>query len=345
MRIHCIEPARTLSAHRAILHHPRLNGLAVRLLLCALTRPQSTGETLETIAARMPEGRAALATARRQITAEGFYHLRRRQNPQTGAWTTETMVTDAPLLDPGAVETAWAASRPGSGRHDNAPPTAGNPSVGEAGGRDPGASPQGVTTGGKTLPPPPPPATPPPATPPPAPPTPPAGRATPEAAAEAPAAAASGAAPDTRLGEAARLLLRAVESQPLLRIGVAEALRLAPLVAEWLARGVSFGELRLTLISGLPKVVHSAAALLKNRLERKLPPRPDPAPPPPVRHECPECAVPVAQPGVCRACTGLPPTGTVPHRPAPEIAVSGAARVRSQLRHGAPTPTTRRGRR
>ncbi|MFF8643554.1 hypothetical protein [Streptomyces sp. NPDC015345] len=79
-------------------------------------------------------------------------------------------------------------------------------------------------------------------------------------------------------GRAAQLLASLGRREPRLAIGAAEAVRLAPLVEEWWAVGASDAAVRAALTQGLPPRVYSAAALLKNRLHRKLP-----APPPPPR--------------------------------------------------------------
>ncbi|UFQ17045.1 MULTISPECIES: hypothetical protein [Streptomyces] len=79
-------------------------------------------------------------------------------------------------------------------------------------------------------------------------------------------------------GHAAQLLASLGRREPRLAIGAAEAVRLAPLVEEWWAVGASDAAVRAALTQGLPPRVYSAAALLKDRLRRKLP-----APPPPPR--------------------------------------------------------------
>ncbi|MFE0172575.1 hypothetical protein ACFWZ2_09690 [Streptomyces sp. NPDC059002] len=81
-------------------------------------------------------------------------------------------------------------------------------------------------------------------------------------------------------GAAARLLSSLGRSEPRLALGAAEAVRLAPLVEEWWAVGVSDAGVRAALTQGLPPRVYSAVALLGDRLRRKLPAAP-PAPRPP----------------------------------------------------------------
>ncbi|WP_033257750.1 hypothetical protein, partial [Kitasatospora setae] len=89
---------------------------------------------------------------------------------------------------------------------------------------------------------------------------------------------------DERTRQAGDLLLRVVRPQPMLRIGELEALRLAPLVLEWLDRGCTEAILAAALLTGLPTLVHNPAGLLQHRLTEKLPPSlatPPPPPPPP----------------------------------------------------------------
>ncbi|MEU4796281.1 hypothetical protein [Streptomyces sp. NPDC023327] len=77
------------------------------------------------------------------------------------------------------------------------------------------------------------------------------------------------------LGVAAQLLASLGRRDPRLALGAADAVRLAPLVEEWWAAGASDAMVRAALTQGLPSRVYSAAALVKDRLRRKLP-----APPP-----------------------------------------------------------------
>ncbi|MFD5316495.1 hypothetical protein [Streptomyces sp. NPDC127098] len=127
-------------------------------------------------------------------------------------------------------------------------------------------------------------------------------------------------------------LLRVVRREPRLRLGVAEARALAPLVEPWLERGYGERELVPALLDGLPVPVHSAAGLLRDRLVRKLPPA---RPAVPRLRECDACGGPTRQAGVCRGCAG---TGEgdraeeYAHRA--EVAIRGLARVRAVLRGG-----------
>ena len=115
----------------------------------------------------------------------------------------------------------------------------------------------------------------------------------------------------------AHILLAALgRTAPALSLSAAECAHLAPLLAEWFARGATDEAVVRTLTAGLPTPVHHPVALLHRRLTSKLPPEPAPAPSPeptparPPRRvlECTECGLPgrpEALPGgICGACRG-----------------------------------------
>ncbi|MFD7447938.1 hypothetical protein [Kitasatospora sp. NPDC059827] len=136
-------------------------------------------------------------------------------------------------------------------------------------------------------------------------------------------------APEIRAAVAT--LFRVIRPEPRLRLGEAEAAALAPLVAQWLQRGAAHADLAQALLSGLPAPVHSAAAVLRYRLEHKMPPA-RPAARPPARYaECANCHDPVPRPGICRPCAGLTIRTPTAHKGA-DVAAAGAARVRTALR-------------
>ncbi|MFJ8474866.1 hypothetical protein [Kitasatospora sp. NPDC094011] len=138
--------------------------------------------------------------------------------------------------------------------------------------------------------------------------------------------------PDERTRTAVATLYRVIRPEPRLRLGAAEALQLAPLVARWLERGSSEAELAHALLPGLPQPMHSPAAILRDRLQRKLPP--DRAPQPPSPTECAECHDPVPRPGICRPCAGLGGARTLTVGIGAAVAAGGAARARAALRGG-----------
>ncbi|MFF9351550.1 hypothetical protein [Streptomyces sp. NPDC014734] len=144
----------------------------------------------------------------------------------------------------------------------------------------------------------------------------------------------TGPAADGARGEAVAALLRAIRAEPRLRLGVVEALDLAPLVATWLERGYGQRDLAQALLGGLPARVHSAAALLRDRLIRKLPPTPMPSPPPGPRWaECEECARPIAHRGRCGPCAGQDGSALHPDHDSDRAgtAARGRAKVRAAL--------------
>ncbi|WP_405006634.1 hypothetical protein OHV13_23325 [Kitasatospora purpeofusca] len=131
--------------------------------------------------------------------------------------------------------------------------------------------------------------------------------------------------------EAVATLFRVIRPEPRLRLGEAEAAELAPLVAQWLARGSTAADLAQALLPGLPAPMHSATAVLRYRLEHKMPPAQPAARPAAQYAECAKCHDPVPRPGICRPCAGLA-TGTLTTGKGAEVAAAGAARVRTALR-------------
>ncbi|MFE2106809.1 hypothetical protein ACFXAF_13190 [Kitasatospora sp. NPDC059463] len=142
------------------------------------------------------------------------------------------------------------------------------------------------------------------------------------------------AVPDEQVREAVATLFRVIRPEPCLRLGQAEAEDLAPLVARWLERGATQADLAQALLPGLPAPVHSAVAVLRYRLERKMPPVQHAVRPAAARYaECAKCHDPVPQAGICRPCAGLG-TRTVAVGGGEAATRSGAARARAALRAG-----------
>ena len=139
------------------------------------------------------------------------------------------------------------------------------------------------------------------------------------------------AVPGERTRAAVVTLFRVIKAEPRLRLGEAEAMALAPLVAQWLERGSTPGELAQALLPGLPAIVHCPAGMLRDRLQRKMPPAHVPKRPSTARYaECAKCHDPVPQPGICGPCSGLSARKV-------EVGIGaaatpgGAARVRAAL--------------
>ncbi|MZF87217.1 hypothetical protein GTY56_19790 [Streptomyces sp. SID5643] len=107
----------------------------------------------------------------------------------------------------------------------------------------------------------------------------------------------------------AHILLAALgRTAPVLSLSEADCTTLAPLVTDWFERGASEDHVLRVLTAGLPTPVHHPAALVRNRLTSKLPPRP-PEPRPPLRIlECANCRAPgrpeTLPGGHCSACRG-----------------------------------------
>ncbi|GAA2238376.1 hypothetical protein GCM10010430_19260 [Kitasatospora cystarginea] len=306
MHVHFIAPTRYVRASHDIIRHPRLKATAKSLLLWALSLPPGSRDTILTISHRMPEGREAVSGARGQLIAEGFLHVRRYQHPTKGTWATEVMVTSVPLTDREEVAAAWAAA----GAEAAVPPTDRNPALGGQRTRGVGTSPKGENSGENTSLPAPPP----------------------------PEPKSTGApAPDAAAAEAARLLCGLGARDRRLRLGLSEALELAPLACEWLARDGGQRGLQEALLTGLPDRVHAPVAFLRTRLERKMPAPPAPVPLPPARQECRRCQAPVpgvpgvAGVGVCGSCTGSGRART-PDPASVDRNRRGAARARDLLR-------------
>lgn len=266
-----------------ILRHPRLSLTARGLLGHLLSLPDGSRETVQSIAEKVSEGRVTVRKAMAQLETEGFVKRVRRQDREAGTWSTEVTVSDVPLTEE--------------------LPSDRKLTVGKAAGRSLGRSPKGEKTQVKE----------------PSPNPPASGDAPFEAVEAAEAAeAAEGRAGDApqqqeaippEIGRAAAVLGRLGAVEPKLSLGAAEALKLAPVAAEWLRRGVSELELRNTLAAGLPASVVAPARFVANRLERKMPaPRrlADPAAPAaPVRAECAECGRPLPlgrSRGICGQC-------------------------------------------
>ncbi|WP_328956633.1 hypothetical protein [Kitasatospora purpeofusca] len=131
---------------------------------------------------------------------------------------------------------------------------------------------------------------------------------------------------DEQTREAVAALFRAIRPEPRLRLGLAEAQALAPLVCRWLEHGSTATDLAHALLPGLPTHLHSPVALLRDRLRRKLPP-PRAGAAPATYSECPLCHDPVRRPGPCRSCAEVVPS-------APVTTVVGAALARAALHRG-----------
>ncbi|MFI9721474.1 hypothetical protein ACIHFE_17780 [Streptomyces sp. NPDC052396] len=230
-----------------IIRHPRLSSEAVRLLLWLLSQPDTGELCLSEAARRAGIKPTAFQRAKSQLCQEGYAHEWRRQGPG-GRWVTTQLIANTPLTGDEA-----AAIRDG----DRPPPPSGRkPVVGRPRGRAVGGQPP--NTEGKTD-------------------THPPTRPQPD-----PQPAPQSAPPPTprdflpeELVERGALILASVSSrEPRLPLTGREVEQLAPLAADWLLRGAGARQLREQLTTGLPEPVHHPAALVGDRLRRKLPQAP-----------------------------------------------------------------------
>jgi hypothetical protein len=155
-----------------------------------------------------------------------------------------------------------------------------------------------------------------------------------EEVAEVPATEATGEG-DEVLGKAARVLASLGTTVPALSLKAAEVIRLAPVAAEWLNRGVSESTLKAELSASLPANVKSAAALVANRLERKMPPVPVAVVP---LVECAPCGgyLPRGQKtGICGRCAGVEAAAVRPVVGAGAEAAGLLAAIRQRRESGA----------
>ncbi|MFC4035754.1 hypothetical protein ACFO3J_30420 [Streptomyces polygonati] len=304
-----------------VLRDRRLSFTARGILAYLLSLPDGAREDVRTLADNNPGvGRRGVANAVDELIALGYYVRHTGRDGVSGQVRTETHVFDTPQ-PPGAP----LPVRPGTGRV----------AVGKT-----GTFPKGKKNPGEE-------------------PTRPWPEARPQPPSGGPAVAAAAAAAETwqgrpeaqesrearawtdALARGAALLARLTAAEPKLALSTADSLALAPLAVRWVEDGVPEPEARSLLTSGLPPVVHSARALLANRLVRKLPaPRTphDQAAPAPALPECATCHDPLPRDqhtGSCAPCSGTAPaTPPSPKRAplAPEIVAQRAAAVRELLR-------------
>ncbi|MEU9222725.1 hypothetical protein AB0D47_40520, partial [Streptomyces sp. NPDC048376] len=284
---HAIAPVRRYTkASHDVVRHPRLCSDAKILLLYVQGLPDDqTHVALSEHGQKLGIKGRAFQRAKEQLVVNGFVHERRAAG-ERGLWATHQLVSNVPLTDADALA-VWREAGVGAG----ASPSARFPTVGEPGPRRVGHQlPVDEELGENSF----------------RPPT---------------QAADSEAALDELSPEEAqveRVLLSLRECRRDLRLGVAEARSLVALAVEWLRRGVSAGELRRVLSSGLPRDgVRSAVGFLGHRLVQKMPE-------PPEGEKPPAGAEAGAEPGVEGASSpGLPDAPPTPPRVAPLVTCAG----------------------
>ena len=262
----------------ALLQDRRLSYTARGLLVDLLSRPDSWSEDGRRMADTSPQGRHTVAKALRELAAAGYYRVDRvRRND--GTFVSEAHVWDTPQ------QVGPDLSRPGSG--SSASEDAGSNPVKDLEKEPslPSSRSERAQTHEQQP-----------------------GCTEPGGRADATPDKTDSAGPtDATVGAVVAALFRVIRPEPRLRLGTVEAAELAPLVARWLERGCTERDLAAALLPGLPERMHSAAALLRDRLLRKLPPAPEPVEAAVARqwHECGRCADPVGRPGLCRPCEGV----------------------------------------
>ncbi|MYX15136.1 hypothetical protein GTY67_17360 [Streptomyces sp. SID8374] len=256
---HAIAPVRRYTkASHDVVRHPRLCSDAKILLLYVQGLPDGqTHVALSEHGRKLGIKGRAFQRAKEQLVVNGFVH-ERRVSGERGLWVTHQLFSNVPLSEGDAL-VVWRDA--GEGVRSSAP-SAQFPAVGQPGGRSVGHQlPVDEELGENSS----------------RPPTEPPGD-------------------DGDVGElspqesqAERVLLSLRHSHRQLHLGVAEVRELVPVAVEWLRRGVSAGDLRSVLSSGLPSDgVRCAVKFLKHRLVQKMPEDPqERQKPSPGREEAP----------------------------------------------------------
>ncbi|MFE2345713.1 hypothetical protein [Kitasatospora cineracea] len=280
----------------AMLQYRQLSYTARGLLADLLSRPDGWREDGRHMADTSPQGRGTIRKALKELTEAGFYRVEKIRMPD-GTIVTETHVYDTPQLPPPP-----GATRPVSGGST----TGGADALPKDRYQEPSLPTEPVdeprtAVGGRE---------------------------------EEHRGIKDASEPtDERTREAVSTLFRVVRPEPRLQLGQAEARALASLVAQWLERGATQADLAHALLPGLPVPLHSSAAVLRSRLERKMPPVLRPVHPAAVRYaECAKCHDPVPAPGICRLCAGLGTTRPLAVGGGEAATRVGAARAREAMR-------------
>ncbi|MGF1429844.1 hypothetical protein [Kitasatospora sp. LaBMicrA B282] len=244
---HVTAPTREFTRIRnAQIWDDEISDSAFRLLVRAasLAPAKARTTTVTDLTAGLSVGRIAGDRARKCLTRAGLLHSLRWRSPE-GRLRTESLLSDVPLTeDEGRrLLTEHFERLEGGGGSDDAPPDAGEQQPGEPADRSPGtALPKEERLGEANTPP-----------------------------SRSHVDLAPPLTPLPERAEAERVLRSLRQVDPRLHLGAAEVARLAPLAAEWLARGVGSEAMRYALTAGLPRALKSAAGFLRYRLLAKAP--------------------------------------------------------------------------
>jgi hypothetical protein len=309
MHIHRTARTRFFTAlGNEVLRDNRLSFCARGILAHLLSQSDGQRGDIMTLAERTPEGRERVASAMRELERFGYLRRTKRRTADGHIYTavdvfdTPVSPSEADVFDTPAGPSEAEVFKAPEGPSSPVEPTAGLP---DSGGLTAGAAvdhPEKKQEEEPTLP------------------APPAEDA--ESGREGPVSAEAKAS--------AELLARVARAEPRLSLGRCEALRLAPLAAEWRRRGASDLHLICSLTAGLPRTgVHHPARFLESRLRSKMPAERALAP---SRSECDECGVPVLAPGLCRTCREIEPVGNRVGADFAQVRARGIAKARAALR-------------
>ncbi|MFF1908590.1 hypothetical protein [Kitasatospora sp. NPDC058218] len=278
----------------------------IGLLVRLLSQPNGTSETVRSLTENVAEGQARVTKAMKGVQAAGYVVCTKVQNDQ-GHWSTHVAVYDRPQTGGPKDETP----QPGKRRC-----------------RIFGTNPEGKNQEKNPTP------------------TPVAEEAvlTAEVEEGREGIQQNNEHQDQATADAAAVLGRVGQIERRLRLGVPEMLRLAPLAAEWVARGATEAEIRDALVSGLPAKVARPAAIVEWRLTNKMPAVLVPAVPVVPLVECGQCKAPLPrgqEAGICGPCAGVAPRATASidsldwrdtrNRPGLVSPAAGVARARAAL--------------
>ncbi|MGW9302310.1 hypothetical protein ACWHA3_16040 [Streptomyces cyaneofuscatus] len=291
---HAIAPVRRYTkASHDVVRHPRLCSDAKILLLYVQGLPDDeTHLALSEHGLKLGIKGRAFQRAKEQLVVNGFVHERRAAG-ERGLWATHQLVSNVPLTDADALA-VWRGAGVGAGDSPSVQfPTVGEPSPRSVGHQLPVDEELGKNSS--------------------RPPT--EAPSEDEGEVEGAGVAVEVVELSPQEVEAERVLLSLRNFDRQLRLGVREARELVGLAVEWLRRGVSAGELRRVLSSGLPaKGVRSAVGFLRHRLEMKMPEAPAPEPEPVPETE---------SASVSSDLPDAPPTPPTPPRVAPLVTCAG----------------------